>query len=149
MGALFGEYSYVLDAKNRVFIPARFREELRAEKSGRLMCTIGFDGCLYLFLPSQWSRLISENSDIFRSEDKPGARAFKRFFFGNATDNAVDEQGRILISQNQKQYALLDKNVIIRGAGNKAEIWAAEVWEKYKKEKIDPAVNKFGGIFDI
>lgn len=149
MGTLYGEYTYVVDAKNRVFVPARFREELHREKKDYLMMTIGLDKCLYLYLPSQWDNLISNNMEIFKAENKEDERAFKRFFFGNAMDVQLDEQGRILISQIHKKHASLKKNIIIRGVGNKAEIWDSLVWKAYKKEKIDPALGKFGEVFDL
>jgi MraZ protein len=149
MGALYGEYSYVMDAKSRVFMPARFREELRKEDKNYFMLSIGLDRCLYAFLPSQWESLIANNMEIFRAEDKEEERAFKRFFFGNAAETQLDEQGRALIPQNLKQYASLKKDVLIHGVGNKAEIWDAQSWQQYKKDKIDPSFAKFGKIFDL
>lgn len=149
MGALYGEYSYVMDAKSRVFIPARFREELRKEDKNYFMLSIGLDRCLCVFLPSQWELLLSNNMELFRSDNKEEERAFKRHFFSNASDGQLDEQGRILIPQNQKIYASLKKNILIHGVGNKAEIWDAQSWEKYKKDKIDPSFAKFGKFFDL
>ncbi|MDA8243656.1 MAG: division/cell wall cluster transcriptional repressor MraZ [Elusimicrobia bacterium] len=149
MSSLYGEYEYTMDAKGRVFIPARFREELRKEDKNYLMLSIGLDRCLYIFLPSKWEALLADNMQIFKSENKEEERAFKRFFFGNACDVQLDEQGRILVPQNQKNYASLKKDVLIRGVGNKAEIWDAQVWSKYSKDIIEPALGKFGKILDI
>lgn len=147
--SFYGEYPYTLDSKNRIFIPVRFREELKKEKENYMMLTIGINHCLYLFLPSKWEELISNNMQIFKSENKEEERAFKRFFFGNATDAPLDEQGRILIPQNHKNYASLKRDVIIRGVGNKAEIWNLNLWNKYKKEVMGPLFAKFSKIFDI
>ena len=149
MSSLYGEYTYVMDAKSRVFIPARFREELRKEDKNYLMLSIGLDHCLYIFLPSKWDELIANNMEIFKSENKEEERAFKRFFFGNASDAQLDEQGRILVPQNQKAYASLKKDILIRGVGNKAEIWDAKAWSKYKKDVMDPSLEKFGKILDL
>ena len=149
MSTLYGEYSYVMDSKSRMFIPARFREELRKEDKNYFMLSIGLDHCLYLFMPSKWEELIANNMEIFKSENKEEERAFKRFFFGNAADAQLDEQGRILVPQNQKNYAALKKDIMIRGVGNKAEIWNAQNWLKYKKNVMEPSFEKFSKIFDL
>ena len=149
MSTLYGEYSYVMDSKNRMFIPARFREELRREDKNYFMLSIGLDHCLYLFMPSKWEELIANNMEIFKSANKEEERAFKRFFFGNAADAQLDEQGRILVPQNQRNYAALKKDIMIRGVGNKAEIWNAQSWSKYKKDIMEPSFEKFSKIFDL
>ena len=149
MGSLYGEYSYVMDAKSRVFIPARFRDELRREDKNYFMLSIGLDRCLYIFLPSKWEELIANNMAIFKCGNKEEERAFKRFFFGNAADAQLDEQGRILVPQNQKAYASLKKDLLIRGVGNKAEIWDAQIWSRYKRSVMEPSLKKFGKIFDL
>jgi MraZ protein len=149
MSSLYGEYEYVIDAKSRVFIPSRFRDELRKEDKNYLMLSVGLDNCLYIFLPSKWEELLAGNMQVFKSENKEEERAFKRFFFGNDCEAELDDQGRILIPHNQKIYASLKKDVLIRGVGNKAEIWDAQVWSKYKKDVIEPSLGKFGKILDI
>ncbi|OGR74839.1 MAG: division/cell wall cluster transcriptional repressor MraZ [Elusimicrobia bacterium GWC2_64_44] len=149
MSSLYGEYAYTMDAKGRVVVPARFREELRKEDKNYFMLSIGLDSCLYIFLPSKWEELLAGNMQVFKSENKEEERAFKRFFFGNACDAELDEQGRILVPQNQKAYASLKKDILIRGVGNKAEIWDAQAWSKYKKDVIEPSLGKFGKILDI
>jgi MraZ protein len=149
MGALYGEYSYVMDGKSRIFIPARFRQELQKEDKAHFMITIGFDRSLSLFLPSKWEELVSNNMQIFNYENKEEERAFKRYFFGNAADASLDEQGRILLPHNLKAFANLKKDVLIRGVGNKAEIWDAQSWTEYKKIKVDPSLDKFSKIFDL
>jgi len=149
MSALYGEYSYAMDAKNRIFVPARFRELLYKEDKDYFMLSTGLDRCLYLFLPSKWEELIAHNMEIFKSENKEEERAFKRFFFSNAADAQLDEQGRILVPQNQKQYAALKKDIMILGAGNKAEIWDAQNWSRYKKDVMGPSAEKYGRLFDV
>ncbi len=149
MPAFYGEYKFVLDDKNRVFIPAKFRDDLKKEKGKHFMITIGLDKCLYLFLPSTWNELIKNNMEVFKSDDKEEERAFKRFFFSNACEAFVDDQGRVLVPQNQKNYAEIKKEVYIIGVGNKIELWAKEKWEEYKNSKIKSSLNKFSKILDI
>ncbi|MDQ7774212.1 MAG: division/cell wall cluster transcriptional repressor MraZ [Elusimicrobiales bacterium] len=149
MGALYGEYDHVIDPKSRIFIPSRFRQELQKEDKAHFMLTVGFDRSLSLFLPSKWDELISNNMEIFKYENKEEERAFKRYFFGNAVDAALDEQGRILLPAKLKTFAGLKKEIVIRGVGNKAEIWDAQCWLDYKKLKVDPSLEKFSKIFDL
>lgn len=149
MSSLYGEYTCVMDPKSRVFIPARFREALSSEKKNYLMLSAGLDRCLYIFLPSKWEELIANNMEIFKAENKEEERAFKRAFFGNAADTQLDKQGRILVPQNQKAYASLNKELVIRGAGNKAEIWDAQTWSKYKKDVMDPSFEKLSRKIDL
>lgn len=149
MKAFYGEYKHTMDEKGRIFIPARFREFLKEEGKDFFMVTIGMDNCLYLFLPSKWDELISNNMNIFKSENKEEERAFKRFFFSNAANCQIDEQGRLLINQNHKEYAQLKKDIVIIGVGNKAEIWDAQNWLKYKNTKIEKSRKKFSKILEI
>lgn len=149
MSSFYGEYQYAVDPKNRVFIPAKFRDELKKEKGKNFMITIGLDNCLYVFLPSVWNELIKNNMEIFRADNREEERAFKRFFFSNAVEAQVDEQGRILIPANHRNYAGIKKDVFIIGVGNKMEIWSKEKWEEYKNSRINTSLNKFSKILDI
>jgi MraZ protein len=149
MSSFYGEYKFVIDSKNRLFVPSKFRDELKKEKSKNFMITIGLDGCLYMFLPSVWNELIKNNMEIFRADNREEERAFKRFFFSNAQEISVDPQGRILISQNHKNYAEIKKEVFIIGVGNKIEIWSKEKWEEYNKSAIKSSLKKFSKILDI
>ncbi len=149
MASFYGEYQFVMDQKNRVFIPAKFRDELKKEKAKHFMITIGLDGCLYIFPPSSWNELMKNNMEIFKSENKEEERAFKRFFFSNASEAEIDEQGRILISNSHKNYAAITRDVIIIGAGNKIELWSKEKWLEYSETKIKKSIEKFSKILDI
>jgi len=149
MGVFFGTDEYRLDAKNRLFLPPRFRDALAKEKGRHFMLTTGLGDCLYLFLPSQWEALLSNNMEIFRTSDKNEERALKRFFFGNAAEAPVDSMGRILIAQTHKDYAKLRKDAAVIGVGNKAEIWDLASWKKYQKTEIAPREKKFSKIYDI
>lgn len=149
INAFYGEYKFVMDPKNRIFVPSKFREALKEEKKDFFMLTKGMDNCIYMFLPSKWGELISNNMEIFKSENKEEERAFKRFFFSNAYDCKLDDQGRILIGQSHRDYAKLKKEIVIIGAGNKAEIWDAFNWEKYNKLKMKKAFGRFSKILDI
>ena len=126
MALLIGRYEYSLDPKNRLGIPPKFREALGAEKGRGLFLTSGLEGCLYLFLPSQWAALLHNDLQAFSLPDKEQERAFKRKFFSEAVEVEPDAQGRVLIPQYLKEHAGLRSDVLVQGAGNRAEIWDAK-----------------------
>lgn len=139
MTLLIGRYEYALDAKNRLSIPPKYRELLRAQKARSVFVTSGMEGCLYLYLPSQWQRLVENNLQSFALADKEKERAFKRKFFSEATEAELDGAGRILVPQYLKAYAKLSGQVLVQGAGSRAEIWDSGRWQAYQKSKVVPA----------
>jgi MraZ protein len=149
MTLLIGRYEYSLDSKNRLAIPPKFREALQAEKGDRLYLTSGLEGCLYLFLPSQWSRLLDNDLQAFALPDKEQERAFKRKFFSEATDVELDSAGRVLVPGYLKEHAGLKADVLVQGAGKRAEIWDAKRWDSYTKAKVDPAYKLVSKSLEI
>jgi len=139
MTLLIGRYEYALDAKNRLGIPPKYRELLRAEKAGSVFVTSGMEGCLYLYLPSQWNRLVENGLQAFSLPDKEKERAFKRKFFSEAAEVELDGAGRMLVPQYLKAYAALKGKVLVQGAGNRAEIWDNGRWQAYQRSKVEPA----------
>ncbi|MBI3549915.1 MAG: division/cell wall cluster transcriptional repressor MraZ [Elusimicrobia bacterium] len=123
MPALIGRYEYSLDPKNRVVVPPRYRELLSEEKGRHFILSIGADGCLYLFLPSQWETLHSQIRDVIQVKDKAKARAARRHLYSNSHEAPVDEQGRILVPTGLKDHAGMKRDVVVVGTGTKAEIW--------------------------
>jgi len=111
VGAAFkGEYSHSIDAKGRLIIPAKFRELLgdQAEEG--------------------WNQFEEKLQSL--PMDKPEARMLGRFFIAGAIDAEVDKQGRILLPANLLQHAGIEKEAVIAGVGNRAEIWSKAEWEK-------------------
>jgi len=121
----YGEYQHSLDAKGRVIIPSKFREGL----GEKFILTKGLDSCLFIYSLDEWSNLEAKLKTLpFTDKD---VRAFVRFFFAGATECEVDKQGRILIPQNLRQYASLDKDVYIIGVSTRVEVWDKVKWEDY------------------
>ncbi|MFA6028753.1 MAG: division/cell wall cluster transcriptional repressor MraZ [Elusimicrobiota bacterium] len=150
MTVTIGQYDYSLDPKNRVVVPPRYREALIAEKGSHFVLAIGQDECLWLFLPSQWEAFLDDakthTQDI---KDKKKARAAKRFIFSSAVEAPVDEQGRVLVPQNLKDFAGLKKDVVVAGAGNKAEIWDRARWQEYSRKHAAPSFTELAKDLDL
>ena len=121
--AFKGEYSHSIDSKGRLIIPAKFRELLGEQ----FVVTRGFDGCLFVFAEEGWNSFESKLQAL--PMDKPEARMLSRFFIAGAIDAEVDKQGRILLPASLLKHAKIDKEVVIAGVGNRAEIWSKTEWE--------------------
>lgn len=123
-----GEYLHTIDSKGRLIIPARLREGL----GEKFIVTKGLDGCLFAYPPQEWSALEQKMRSLpFTRAD---ARAFVRFFFAGATECEIDRQGRVLIPANLREYAGLEKEVVVIGVSSRVEIWSQERWERYNAE---------------
>lgn len=122
------KYSHSLDTKGRVIIPAKYREEL----GEKFMITEGMDGCLYI-LPQKAFDILAEEIKSLPLNIK-ASRRMARQFFGSAADSELDKQGRALIPANLREYAGLEKDVVLVGAGERVEIWSKERLEASEGE---------------
>lgn len=120
-----GEYRHTLDSKNRVSIPSKFR----TVAGDALFVTRGLDSCLFVFSEKEWEQFAERLSELPISNKD--ARKFARTFLSGASECAVDKNGRILIPQYLKDYAGIEKEVYVNGAGSRIEIWDSAKWEEY------------------
>ena len=117
--AVTGQYAHNIDAKGRLFIPARLREEL----GQTFHVTVGLDHCLSIYSDESWAAYSK-------------AKAL-RPLFANAVDCEPDAQGRILIPTKLREYAGLQKEVVVIGSFDRAEIWNAERWAREEAMAFD------------
>ena len=115
-----GEYNHSVDAKGRLIVPSKFREQLGNE----FVVTKGLDGCLFVYSQEEWI----EESLREKPLTSKDARKFMRFFFAGAANCEVDKQGRILLPANLREYAGIDKEVVSVGVFSRVEIWSKERW---------------------
>lgn len=119
-----GEYSHVLDAKGRMFMPA----SSATSWARSLFVTIGLDRCLFVF-PTETFQIYKEKLDAISLANRD-ARNFTRFFFAGAGECELDKQGRIMLPQKLRTYARLEKDVTVVGVSGRIELWNTEDWEK-------------------
>lgn len=117
-----GEYNHSIDTKGRLIIPSRFREELGDD----FVVTKGLDGCLFVFPNNEW-QAFEEKLKALPLTNK-SARQFARFFVAGATPCELDKQGRILLPQTLREFAGLEKDVVLTGMLNRIEIWSKVKW---------------------
>ncbi|BBB93270.1 MAG TPA: division/cell wall cluster transcriptional repressor MraZ [Methylomusa anaerophila] len=128
-----GEYQHTIDNKGRLILPAKFRDELGEV----FIATKGLDNCLFVYTKNEWAILEEKLKKLPLA--KPEARAFVRFFFSGAAELECDKQGRVLLPNNLREYATLEKDVVVIGVSNRIEIWDETVWDKYNEE-VSPTV---------
>lgn len=119
-----GEYSHTIDAKGRIIVPAKFRESL----GDNIVVTKGLDNCLFVYTSEDW-RKFEEKLRTLPLTNKD-ARKFTRFFLAGAAEMEIDKQGRILIPSVLREFAALEKDVVLVGVGSRIEIWDKARWNE-------------------
>ncbi|MEE1037885.1 MAG: division/cell wall cluster transcriptional repressor MraZ [Eubacterium sp.] len=118
-----GTYQNSIDAKNRMIVPAKFREEL----GYKVVLTLGIDNCLYLYPMTKWEEFVEKLSKLPISD--PNARKFARNFTGNAEELEVDRQGRITLPVSLREKVNITKELTTIGCMDKIEIWSRQEHE--------------------
>ena len=119
-----GEYNHTIDTKGRLIIPSKFREELGEE----FVVTKGWDGCLFVFPEHEWNTFEEKLKSLPLTNKS--ARQFSRFFVAGAAPCEVDKQGRILLPGTLREFAGLEKDVVLTGMLNRIEIWSKVKWDE-------------------
>ena len=140
-----GEYNHTIDAKGRLIIPAKFRELLGEE----FILTKGLDGCLSIYPMKEWEAFEEKLRSLPLTNKN--ARTFSRFFVAGATSCELDKMGRILVPQTLREFAGLDKDVVLTGNLNRIEVWSKERWAENidfdDMDAIAQGLQDMGSIF--
>ena len=128
-----GRYNHTIDPKGRLSIPSKYREILGDE----FVVSKGMDGCLFVYANDAWKEFETKLASLPMVNEE--ARQLVRFFLSGAQYVTVDKQGRILVPQDLRDFAGLEKDVVLAGTGKKIEMWSLEKWEE-KNAQID--INK-------
>ena len=136
-----GEYSHTIDAKGRLIIPSKFREQLGDE----FVVTAGLDGCLFIYTDEEWKKFEAKLCELPLTN--PKARKFSRFFLASACLCEVDRQGRILLPAKLRTEAHLEKDVVLAGVGSRIEIWDKSRWQTLTSyEDTDDLASDMEGL---
>lgn len=130
VGALFlGTHSPRLDEKGRLFLPAKFRDEL----AEGVVITKGQERCLYVFPMAEFRRVTEAMSQAPVTQKT--VRDYSRVFFASASDEVPDKQGRITVPPSLREYAGLTRDCVVIGANTRVEVWDAAAWESYLADR--------------
>lgn len=125
-----GRYNHTIDPKGRLSIPSKYRETLGEE----FVVSKGMDGCLFVYASDAWK--VFEEKLASLPLINAEARQFARFFLSGAQYVTVDKQGRILMPQDLREFAGLEKDVVLAGMGGRIEIWSLDKWND-TSEQVD------------
>ncbi len=140
---LVGQYSHSIDDKNRLSLPAKFRQEM----GKKVVITPGLDSCLFIFTVKQWEKIserlsVSENSML-----QADNRGFNRYLLGGAVEVEVDAVGRMLLSPHLRERGKLTSKVVFIGVRDRVELWDEATWNSYRaavESKADALAEKLG-----
>jgi len=141
----YGESTHSLDAKHRVFIPKRFQEVLARDEAGDLavVLTRGFERCLFLFSSTDFEEVKRRlKLQPFGAE---AMRRMQRLFFANTHRATLDGSGRLVLPEKLRRNAGIQKEVVLVGVADRAEIWDKDEWEKYEAEN-DADFDELGDV---
>lgn len=142
VSAMFmSEYNHTLDTKGRLIIPAKFRETLGEE----FVISKGMDGCLFVYAGDDWNAFEQKLTSLPLINKE--ARQFARFFLAGAATVEVDKQGRILLPAHLREFAGLEKDVVLVGVGSRVEIWSKDKWENMNSDTdMDEITSAMEGL---
>lgn len=138
-----GEYKHTLDDKGRLAIPTKFRKAL----AKGAVVTRGLDTSLFLFPKEEWDKLAAKLASLPLGQSN--SRAFARLMLAGAMDVLLDKQGRVVLPEYLREYAVMNKTVVIAGLFNRLELWDEPKWESYKKKvegDADSVAEKLGEL---
>jgi len=127
-----GVNALTLDSKGRLAVPSRYRDQLAEQCGGRLVVTVDPDHCLLLYPLPAWEEI--ERKLVKLPSFNAQARRLQRLLVGHATECELDAAGRILLPTLLREFAQMDKDVVLIGQGNKFEIWSAAAWDAGRSE---------------
>jgi MraZ protein len=122
---LLGEYEHTIDDKNRLTLPARFRQAF----TDGIVVTRGMDGCLFAYTQGDWDRLVQSRLATLDPLSKEGRR-MQRFFFSGAAEAELDKQGRVNLPGALLEHAKLARDVVVAGVHDHLEIWDRDAWRR-------------------
>ncbi len=122
---LLGEYEHTIDDKNRLTLPAKFRQAF----ADGVVVTRGLDGCLFAYTRGDWERLVESRLATIDPLSQEGRR-IDRHFFSGAAEAELDRQGRVMIPAPLMRHANLRRDVVVAGVRDRLEIWDREAWRR-------------------
>lgn len=135
-----GSYVHTMDAKKRVFIPSKFREEL----GGEFYITRKFDPYLSVYTAAEWAEYV----DIISKLPEADAAELQDYLLGAAQKCNPDANGRIVLDEKLMKHAKIDKSLVFVGSGKQIKIWAEEVWNERESKRdlseIREIMRKYG-----
>lgn len=126
-----GYYEHTLDAKGRITIPSKFRDQLGI----KIAIMRGRGGCLELYSLAEWNLVMEKYKDVDPDEDIKAYNRMRKLLFTSSDDNEMDKQGRLLVPPALRKHAKLEKEIVVSGAGRHVEVWDKEAFFAFIDEE--------------
>lgn len=134
-GVFRGVQHINMDAKGRLAMPSRQREPLQSQSAGQIVVTIDTQSpCLAIYPLPEWERIEQDIQNL--PALKPAVKRFQRLMLGYATDLELDGNGRMLLPQPLREYAQLEKKLVLVGQGKKLELWSEALWMAEREQAL-------------
>lgn len=143
MALFLGDFPHTLDDKCRLIMPSKFRNEL----GSNFIVTRGLEGCLFVFTEQKWTEFTEQLNS--KGISKKDVRSITRFFCSCAMNSDLDKQGRFVVNKNLREFAGIERDVMIIGVSDRIEIWSKEKWDEYSQAEYsndDIMSEKFDGL---
>ncbi len=144
MIGFLGEYEATLDTKGRFLLPAGFKKQLPEEGASQFVINRGFEKCLSLYPMKSWEPIFGDISKL--NDFDPKVREFRRYFLNGATMMDLDSAGRLLVPQNLKEHAGLEKDIVLVSAVNKIEIWDKTKYQQFFESFSPEAFSSLANV---
>ena len=142
----YGEYSHTLDEKDRFILPAKFREKAKTLAKKKFFITRGLDGCLFLVSQEVWEKLEGKLKSL--SFTKQQSRSFNRLYFSGASEIDINVQGRITLPEYLKEFAKIQREIMIIGVSDRIEVWSKDRWDKFYQENKERFEEMAENLFE-
>lgn len=129
---LNGTYYQTIDVKGRMSFPTKLREIIGES----FVITKGLTGCLFVYSQEDFDKLAQKLSDMPMSK----ALTVQRYFMASSTNVEADKQGRVLVPQALREFAGLEKEIVVAGVSDRAEIWSKSKWDEFNQTISEEAV---------
>lgn len=139
MSSFKGSYSYSVDSKGRINIPAKLRKYVSTDANDTFVITRGYEQCLFVYPLDEWNKLEQSIRDL--SASNPKDRFFTRTLLQYATESQLDGQARITVPRELLQFATIETEVLILGVLERIELWNPKVFDKYLQTQADSYEN--------
>jgi MraZ protein len=126
---LLGEHEHTIDEKNRLTLPAKFRQAFAAG----VVLSRGLDSCLEAYPRGEWQDAVEERLRVLDPLSRQ-TRVMRRFFFSGAAEGELDKQGRVIVPATLANHAGIDRDVVVAGVRDHLEIWDRATWRAHLKE---------------
>lgn len=146
MSSFKGSFTYTVDSKGRINIPAKMRKNLSPDANNSFVITRGFEPCIFAYPHDEWTKRETEIGKLLQTD--PQHRFFTRMLLQYATDAELDGQSRIILPKELIHYASIEGDVFILGAFDRIEIWNPKEYTKYLEAQQEDYLTVASKVFE-